>query len=422
MRILLLALLLLQPWLAQANKNDAPVVEPWLQQGWQALEKQGLDTAIDHWQQGVNQFPAERILLTPIGFFSSPDSALKGVHVLGIQWRGIVLKGYFHGQLKYFVLSAPSPEYIESVRDKLGQLLAGGAHRIYGWSASRFQAGGSYALPESEPTQTSAVAKTQTETKPTTETVSIDKAMVDAEIVDTEMMDATPIPPQPAAHATVHSGKAKQRQLTPEQESRIIMKMAKEARAQGNRKKAIALLTEVLKRTPEHARARLMSGKLMIEDGQYDAAWQVMRPLLKAVPLDWKPWFWSGTAELMVGKLNDAAKHFDEALARNGQVAAIWVQRSLVAQQRGRYAVSYQLLKIAETQAPKSVQVMLNLGLTLDALGRKEAARAYYQRYLVQTSGTSSQWQARKAVIGRLEYLSPKITTRSNPREALNEP
>jgi len=401
MRILLLALLLLHPPLVQASQSNPPVFEPWLQQGWQVLEKQGLDAAIARWQQGVNKFPADRVLLSPIGFFSSPDSALKGVHVLGIQWRGIVLKGYFHGQEKYFILSAPSPEHVEQVRDRLGQQLAGGVHRIYGWSASRFQAGGSYALPESShPPQIAEVTKKQAGTR--SPAVSSP---------DKETVHVMPVP-ETSMHALVQSGQMRHPQATPEQESQVLMETAKKARAEGHRKKAIAMLSEVLKRTPDNARARLMSGKLMIKDGQYDAAWQVMRPLLKTNPLDWKPWFWSGTAELMIGKLNDAAKHFDEALARNGRVAAIWVQRALVAQQRGRYAVAYQLLKIAEAQSPKSVQVMLNLGLTLDALGQKEAARDYYQRYLVHTSGTSNQWQARKIVIGRLEYLSPQITTR----------
>ncbi len=379
---ILLALLLLQPYLAQASQSNQQAIEPWLQQGWKVLEKQGLSAAIERWQQGINQFPADRILLSPIGFFSSPNSALKGVHVLGIQWRGIVLKGYFHGQEKYFVLSAPSPEHVEQIRNKLGQLLASGVHRIYGWSASRFQAGGSYALPANPQTEQ---AKGSVRAMPVSETTM---------------------------HALVQSGQMRRSPSSPEQESQVLMEMAKKARAEGNRKKAIAMLTEVLKRTPENARARLMVGKLMIKEGQYDAAWQAMRPLLKAEPLDWKPWFWNGTAELMIGKLNDAAKHFDEALARNGRVTAIWVQRALVAQQRGRYAVAYQLLKVAEEGSPKSVQVMLNLGLTLDALGKKDAARAYYQRYLVHTSGTSSQWQARKTVIGRLEYLSPRLTTR----------
>jgi len=213
---------------------------------------------------------------------------------------------------------------------------------------------------------------------------------------------------QPASRegGVVRSSHLRRQQVTPEQASQFLMKMAQDARARGNRQQAIGLLVELLKRTPEHARARLMVGKLMIVDGQYDAAWQVMRPLLRADTLDWKPWFWSGTAELMAGKLDDAANHFDESLARDGRVAAVWVQRALVAQERGRYAVAYQLLKVAEMQSPKSVQVMLNIGFTLDALGKKTRAIHYYQRYLVQTAGASSQWQARRSVIARLAELS----------------
>ncbi|MDX8412977.1 MAG: tetratricopeptide repeat protein [Mariprofundales bacterium] len=210
----------------------------------------------------------------------------------------------------------------------------------------------------------------------------------------------------PLEGGVVHPSHLRRQQVTPEQASRFLMKMAQDARARGNRKQAIGLLVELLKRTPEHARARLMVGKLMIIDGQYDAAWQVMRPLLRPDALDWKPWFWSGTAELMAGKLDAAANHFDESLARDGRVAAVWVQRALVAQERGRYAVAYQLLKVAEAQSPKSVQVMLNIGFTLDALGKSEAASTYYRRYLVQTAGISSQWRSRRSVIARLTELT----------------
>ncbi len=210
----------------------------------------------------------------------------------------------------------------------------------------------------------------------------------------------------PEQSAVVRSSHSRRLRATPEQEAQLLMGMARDARAKGNIKQAIGLLVALLRRTPDHARARLMAGKLMIRDGQYDAAWQVMRPLLKADALDWKPWFWSGTAELLAGRLDDAANHFDEALARDGRVAAVWVQRALVAQERGRFAVAYQLLKVAEAMAPTSAPVLLNLGLTLDAMGQPKAASGYYQRYLVKTAGAARQWQARKVVIERLAALN----------------
>ncbi len=341
----------------------------WIEAGWQVLAQQGLDAAVARWQQGVDQLDPKRVLLSPVGVFTSPAAALHGVRRLGVELRGIVLRARYRGAARYFVLSAPPPAELERYRTHFEQLLYDGKHHIYGWSAARFQRGGSLALLPAAPPR--------------------GKVAPSGDGVRHAVVRSQPLPPRP----------------TPEQIAQKLLEMAKAAQAQGNRKQAIALLTELLKRTPEHARARLMAGRLMVENGQYDAAWQVMRPLLKAESLDWKPWFWSGTAELMVGKLNEAARQFDEALARDGRVPEVWVHRALVAQQRGRYKVAYQLLREAEKLAPRSVQVLLNIGLTLDALGRRDAAIDYYRRYLVQTAGVSSQWQARKVVIKRIAEM-----------------
>ncbi len=370
---------------AQAEEGVSRPAEAWMEAGWAALERDGLEAAIEVWQEGVNRLPPDRLLLSPVGFFPDRAGALRGVRRLGLEFRGLVLRGNYRGEPNYFVLAAPAPGELEMERAHLGQLVYGGKGRILGWSAARFQPGGDLAAsgaryPSSRGDAASFAGRSGSAGAPAK---------------------------RPVARATVHARSTTRRmRATPEQESRMLMGMARQARKQGNRKQAIALLREVLKRTPDHARARLMSGQLLVRDGQYDAAWQVMKPLLKEDALDWKPWFWSGTAELMAGRLDAAAKHLDEALARDGRIVAVWVQRALVAQQKGHYAVAYQLLKVAEAQAPKSVQVMLNIGYTLDALGERDAAVAYYRRFLVKTAGDARRWRARKAVLERLAQLS----------------
>ena len=144
----------------------------------------------------------------------------------------------------------------------------------------------------------------------------------------------------------------------------------------------------------------------MVEAGRYRSARQVLAPLLKPDALDWKPWFWSGTAELMTGRLEQAAEELDQALARDGRVVAVWVQRALVAQQLGRYAVALQLLRVAERLDPEAPQVLLNIGYTFDAIGERKEATRYYQRYLVRTSGVAGSWRARKAVLARLAAIN----------------
>jgi len=371
-----IALLFLSACLLSAEARAA-VSDPWVDAGWRTLEQNGgseqqkLSAAIGLWQRGVDQLPPDQVLLSPIGLFSSSIKALRGAQRLGPALRGIVLKGHYHGTIRYFVLAVPPAGGLEPFRAHFEQLISGGQRRVYGWEASRFQHGGLMALSagsQTMPQDSAALSK-------------------------------------PKGGMAVRA-KPPRKRATLEQLAQKLLEMAREAREQGDRKRAILLLTELLKRTPDHARARLMSGRLMVEDGQYNAAWQVMRPLLKAESLNWKPWFWSGTAELMAGRLDEAANQFDEALARDGTVAAVWVQRALVAQERERYAVAYQLLKVAEAQSPKSVQVILNIGFTLDAMGKTEAASAYYRRYLTQTAGATAQWKGRKAVIVRLVELS----------------
>ncbi|MDQ6964068.1 MAG: tetratricopeptide repeat protein [Mariprofundales bacterium] len=354
----------------------AAAEESWIDDGWQLLadrqsqqrEEEQFAAALQVWQRGVASIAADRVLLAPVGIYQASANALRAVKRLGSELRGLVVQGRYHGVPSYFVLSLPPPGELEQFRTRFEQLLSGGKHRVYGWSAGRFQRGGSLA------------------------------------VVTDDLPAQADAPPAQAA-MVVRSHPAAGREATAEEVAQRLMEMAKEAQAGGDRKRAILLLTELLKRTPEHARARLMSGRLMVQDGQYEAAWQVMQPLLKRESLDWKPWFWSGTAELMVGRLSEAARQFDEALARDGRVAAVWVHRALVAQQRGRYKVAYQLLRGAEKESPKSGQVMLNMVVTLDALCRVESASGYYRRYLVRTAGVASQWQVRKVVLQRLAEL-----------------
>ncbi|MDQ6951715.1 MAG: tetratricopeptide repeat protein [Mariprofundales bacterium] len=417
MRWLLLALCLTLPVVAGAANAPAP---QWVQQGWLALHQHGLDAGIAVWQRGVDGLPSDQRLLLSVGVFHDPLRAGQEVERLGIGLRGIVLKGRHHGSTAYFVLSAPSPHHLESMRSDIGALVYGDGRRIYGWSVDRFQPGGSFALPA-----VVAIAP-----------LRIDRA-VPVEKSPASVARGPEVTPVAVHHAVPHATKLHSQPSTPvalgaaghpdidavvrakvrpplhsqgawgvEYDAQVLFAQAKRAQALGQRKQAIALLHQLLLKTPQHARARLLSGQLMIKDGQYDAAWQVLQPLLRPDLLDWKPWFWSGTAELMVGRLDAAANHFDEALARDGRVAAVWVQRALVAQQRGHFAVAYQLLKVAEARAPKSSQVILNLGYTLDAMGHRQQASRYYQRYLVQTAGASSQWKVRKAVLKRLTALN----------------
>ncbi|MDX8409578.1 MAG: tetratricopeptide repeat protein [Mariprofundales bacterium] len=394
-RIVVVALSLLLTVSAQARSGDQ--AEAWLQQGWDVLGKQGLDAAVETWQEAIDVMPPGRLLLNTVGIFRDQSNALHAVKRLGSDLRGVAVKGMYRGSEAYFVLAAPGAKEFLQVRTHLEQLISGGKKRLYSWAAGRFQVGGRFALPGARdsslmasshsPAVKQSVVKASKRKKPSRHHVAAKRHSA------------------PVAHAVVHA-KKRPPQPTPEESAQILFDMAKRAQAEGDHKRAIALLARLLKRTPDHAMARQLSGQLMIDDGQYDAAWQVMQPLLRPQSLDWRPWFWSGTAELMSGRLGRAGDHLDEALARDGRVAAVWVQRALVAQQRGRYVAAWQLLRIAESLAPNSSVVLLNIGYTLEVLGQSKSASDYYNRYLVTTAGRAKNWKTRKAVLLRLEAMN----------------
>ncbi|MDZ4202959.1 MAG: tetratricopeptide repeat protein [Gallionella sp.] len=116
-----------------------------------------------------------------------------------------------------------------------------------------------------------------------------------------------------------------------------------------------------------------------------------------------EPWFWLGSAQLALGQMDAADASLERAGELNPKVAQIWIQRAIVAQERGDHAAAIRLLTEARTLSPKSPQIYLNLGYSHEALGQAEEAERNFIRFLSLTEGDDSYWQQRKPVINRLE-------------------
>ncbi len=216
----------------------------------------------------------------------------------------------------------------------------------------------------------------------------------------------TSAPHMPASQP-VHTPRTHAVTLSPrEPDVPRLFSMARAADASGDRSRAMTLLARVLVRQPTLAAARLMYARLWIQDGQYEEAVLALAPLLTKKKADWRPWFWNGTAKLMLGHLDQAAASIEEALARDGQQhAAPWVQRALVAQQRGHHAAALQMLAMAEASQPGLPAVQLNIAWSSEALGLHDRAIHAYRTFLRLSAGVDLYTPIRKKVIRHLAVL-----------------
>ncbi len=124
--------------------------------------------------------------------------------------------------------------------------------------------------------------------------------------------------------------------------------------------------------------------------------------LARDFPERWEPWFWLGTAQLAQGQLDAAETALEHASRIDSKVARVWIQRAVVAQERGDHAAAVNLLNKARDLSPKSPQIYLNLGYSNDALNLSAEAEINYRLYLSLTEGDGSYSAQRKHVIKRL--------------------
>lgn len=151
----------------------------------------------------------------------------------------------------------------------------------------------------------------------------------------------------------------------------------------------------------------LRQGRYLIRAGQYEEALAVLSTLFKNPPEDWEPWFWMGTAYLGKGDLDQADQYFLSGLARNDKVPQMWIQRALVAQQRGEYQLAIHELRQAESLQPDLPHLHLNMGYAYDQLGNKRLANQYYGKFMQFSEGNPDFFSTRKKILDRLTQASP---------------
>ena len=119
----------------------------------------------------------------------------------------------------------------------------------------------------------------------------------------------------------------------------------------------------------------------------------------------WEVPFWLGTAYLLDGQLENAELMLDDALAMQSEIAEIWVQRAVVAQELQQPQVALQFLEVAAQVNEHYALTYLNVGIAYESLGDSQNARGAYGRFLkLSAAGTATSRirRLRRDVLNRI--------------------
>ena len=175
---------------------------------------------------------------------------------------------------------------------------------------------------------------------------------------------------------------------------------------QGKKKRAIAVRKAGRASESSALDDNVEAVRVLVQRKAYADALQTMEPLLSQYPKRWEPWYWVGTAQLGLGRLDEAERSLTQAIARDATIVHVWVQLALVAQQREDHLLALRHLIKAERLAPTLPEVLLNKGYSSDALGQVEDAKQGYKAFLARTEGNSFYTGIRQRVTDRLGALS----------------
>ena len=152
---------------------------------------------------------------------------------------------------------------------------------------------------------------------------------------------------------------------------------------------------------------QLRHAQQLIRSGEYEDAVTLLSPLFHDPPVKWQPWFWMGTALLGKGDMEQADQFFLSGLARNDKVPQLWIQRALVAQQRGDYQLAIHELRQAESLDADIPHIHLNMGYAYEQLGNDRMANQYYGKFLKLSENNPTFFSTRKKLYARLTRQTP---------------
>jgi len=150
----------------------------------------------------------------------------------------------------------------------------------------------------------------------------------------------------------------------------------------------------------------------LIHAGKYEEAGFFLSPLIKDSPVNWEPWFWMGTALLGQGHLDQADQFFLSGLARDDKIPQLWIQRALVAHQRGDYQLAIHELRRAESLDAALPHIHLNMGYAYEKLGNDRLANDYYAKFLKLSDSNPTFFSIRKKLYA---HFTEQVHSTQNP-------
>ncbi len=166
--------------------------------------------------------------------------------------------------------------------------------------------------------------------------------------------------------------------------------------------------SESLKKTSRQFSStnQLLHAQQLIRLGEYKDAVTLLSPLFREPPVNWQPWFWMGTALLGQGEIEQADQFLLSGLARNDKIPQLWIQRAIVAQQRGDYQLAIHELRQAESLEANLPHIHLNMGYAYERLSNDRLANQYYGKFLKLSEGQPAFFPTRKKLFARLTQQS----------------
>ncbi len=200
----------------------------------------------------------------------------------------------------------------------------------------------------------------------------------------------------------IASGLCAKNKITSEQlELDVVLQLEKA----GNLLSAEAKLGQLFAQAPENSSIRLAYGRVLTKLAKNNEAIKVLSPLTSQSQQDWRAWFWAGTAMLLNNDLENAGDFLDEALAREGEEVAIWVQRAIVEQQKENSQAAVYMLQVADNLQPNNPDVMLNFAYANEAIGEISKSIIAYKHFLKSSTSDGRYGKLRSLVLMRLAEI-----------------
>lgn len=357
---------------ASAPSSALPQL-PWLQRGWEVAQAEGVQQALTIWEQGALTLPDPQLLIVGHAFLDrhGMNAALArrdpSWAVFAVREAAAARQGQA-AQYRVVVLVPPNPPsgLLEAVAAQFGR-----ADRL---SAAALKRRISGAEPQAQASQPRVLGAQVATAPPLADTAAPAQRL------------QLPGPPPVAATASGPVGPA-----TPSSAA-----LAAAVPAQAAPVSAPLAVDPAAAAPPAPPRPdrrdwenRANQARELLRQGAFVLVAEHAEAMTRDFPDRWEPWFWLGTAALSRGQLPVAEQSLDRALALNAGVAQVWIQRGIVAQERGDHSAAARFLTQATSLAPRIPEAHLNLGFSFDALGRSSEAERSFRAFLQLTEGNA---------------------------------